>query len=54
MVDDKLEVRVANEKTWRLNKKAIVEFEVGGLTVVQTFWITEDIDEDIFFGINGP
>ena len=36
LIDDRLEVRVANEKTWRLNKKARVEFKVGGLTSCST------------------
>ena len=51
LVNDRLVVSVANEKKWALRQKAIIRFKVAGETFKQTFWVTEKIEEDVFFGI---
>jgi hypothetical protein len=51
IVNDRLVVSVANEKKWTLRQKAIIRFKVAEETFKQTFWVTEKIEEDVFFGI---
>ena len=51
IVNDRLVVSVANEKRWTLRQKAIIRFKVADQSFKQTFWVTEKIEEDVFFGI---
>ena len=51
LLNERLVVSVANEKRWTLKQKAIIKFKVGGQDFRQTFWVTEKIEEDVFFGI---
>jgi len=46
-----LTVSVANEDKWQLNQVATITFRVGGEPFTQDFWITDNIKEDVFFGI---
>ena len=49
--NQRLVVKVANDKTWVLKKVATLQFEVGGETFTDDFWVTPEMQEDVLLGL---
>ena len=51
VVRDRLVVRVADGNNWVLNRRARIQYLVGGCHFRQTFWLSPDLKEDLLLGM---